>query len=104
MLILHGPMGAAELARRLGIRSAAATVLIDRLERDGRAQRVRDTHDRRRVVVTETPQARADNLAAWLPIVREMDAACRAVAEPERGAVLAFLRGVTTALERSGQA
>ena len=32
LLDVHGPMGAAELARRLGIRSASATVLVDRLE------------------------------------------------------------------------
>ena len=49
LLDREGPMGAADLARRLGIRSASATVLIDRLERAGHVERRRDSADRRRV-------------------------------------------------------
>ena len=48
LLSERGPMGGAELARRLGISSAATTVLVDRLERAGHFERVRDTGDRRR--------------------------------------------------------
>ena len=43
----HGPVGSAELARRLGISTAATTVLVDRLERAWHVERVRDTVDRR---------------------------------------------------------
>lgn len=100
MLIQFGPMGAAELARRLGIRSATASVLVDRLERDGHAVRVRDTVDRRRVVITETPAARAANLAAWWPAIREIDRVCRAVPAAQRAAALDLLAALTAATAR----
>ena len=60
----HGPVGSAELARRLGISTAATTVLVDRLERAGHVERVRDTVDRRRVTLTATSEARAAALRA----------------------------------------
>src|SRR3954467_7428888 len=39
------------LGDQLGLNSAAVTALIDRLERVGHVRRVRDTHDRRRVLL-----------------------------------------------------
>jgi len=42
---------AGEIAEATGLTSASATSLIDRLERKGFVQRIRDTHDRRRVIV-----------------------------------------------------
>lgn len=102
-LVQHGPLGAGELAERLGIRSASATVLIDRLERAGHAERVRHTDDRRRVVVVDTPAARAANLAAWLPVVRDIDRACRDLSDTERASALRLLARVTTAVDRGGR-
>jgi DNA-binding MarR family transcriptional regulator len=46
-----GAMSAGELARRAGLATASVTNLIDRLEQKGFVRRVRDTNDRRRVVV-----------------------------------------------------
>lgn len=102
MLTQHGPMGAAELARRLGIRSASATVLVDRLERAGHVERVRDTVDRRRVVVTDTAAARAAALEAWLPSIREIDRICHTLSDAERAFALDFLHQVTAAIDRAG--
>ncbi len=104
MLIQFGPMGAAELARRLGIRSATASVLVDRLERDGHAVRVRDTVDRRRVVISETPAARAANLAAWWPAIHEIDQVCRAVPADQRAAAFDLLAQLTAATARGAPA
>ena len=103
-LVQHGPLGAGELAERLGIRSASATVLIDRLERAGHAERVRDTVDRRRVVVVDTAAARAANLAAWLPVVRDIDEVCRALPAAERATALRLLERITTVVGRGGRA
>ena len=41
LLDLHGPLGPTELGRRLGLRSASVTVLLDRLEASGYVERVR---------------------------------------------------------------
>ena len=78
----HGPVGGAELARQLGISTAATTVLVDRLERAGHVARVRNTEDRRRVTLTETPEARAAALRAWLPAIQEIDEVSRSLSEP----------------------
>lgn len=45
------PLTAGRLGARLGLNSAGTTALVDRLERLGHVRRVRDTHDRRRVLV-----------------------------------------------------
>jgi DNA-binding MarR family transcriptional regulator len=55
------PVTAGELATRLRLGSPAVTALLDRLERAGHIQRVRDQVDRRRVTVRM--QERAGRLA-----------------------------------------
>jgi len=102
-LVQHGPLGVAELARRLGIRTASATVLVDRLERAGHVERVRDTADRRRVVVTETAAAHAAAHAAWSPVIREIDEVCRALSDDEKEFARDLLARLRTAVERSGR-
>jgi DNA-binding MarR family transcriptional regulator len=46
-----GAVTAGELARHTGLTTGAITGVIDRLEERGFARRVRDAHDRRRVIV-----------------------------------------------------
>jgi DNA-binding MarR family transcriptional regulator len=46
-----GPMSAGDLGRHAGLATASVTNLIDRLEGKGYARRIRDTDDRRRVLV-----------------------------------------------------
>ncbi len=99
----HGPVGGAELARRLGISTAATTVLVDRLERAGHVERVRDTVDRRRVTLTETAEARAAALRAWLPAIQEIDEVSRSRSESERLFARDLLRRLTTAMTNSAR-
>lgn len=101
-LTQHGPLGTAELADRLGIRSASATVLVDRLERSGHIRRVRDDSDRRRVRLTETAAARRDSYAAWEPVIETIDDVARSLSPDERTVVCDFLSRVTAAVERGG--
>jgi DNA-binding MarR family transcriptional regulator len=103
LLTEHGPVGGAELARRLGISSAATTVLVDRLEHAGHVERVRDTVDRRRVTVTETPAARTAALHAWLPAIQEIDEVCRSLSESERAFARDLLGRLAAAMTRSGR-
>jgi len=49
-----GPLGAAELATRLGITRSSVTALVDRLERAGLVERRADPGDRRRLRITLT--------------------------------------------------
>jgi len=52
--LTEGPRTAGELATLTDLSSAATTTLIDRLEEKGYVRRVRDTVDRRRVLVEMT--------------------------------------------------
>jgi DNA-binding MarR family transcriptional regulator len=100
-LVQHGPMGPSELARRLGIRTASATLMIDRLEQAGHVRRVRDTVDRRRVTVTETDAARRVSEDAWGPVVQAIDAYCASLPDAERETVLRFFGHLSDVIARS---
>jgi len=54
----QGPMTAGRLAEAAHLSTGAVTTVLDRLERAGHARRVRDEHDRRRVLAELTPEAR----------------------------------------------
>ena len=54
----EGPVTAGRLAEATGLTSGAITTAIDRLERAGVARRLRDSTDRRRVLVELTPEAK----------------------------------------------
>src|SRR5581483_11215657 len=56
----EGRLTAGALAEATGLSSGAMTTALDRLERLGFVQRVRDPSDRRRVLVEVTPQVHAD--------------------------------------------
>jgi DNA-binding MarR family transcriptional regulator len=51
VVLRHGPLTAGELAQRTGLTPGAVTGLIDRLVELGAVERVRDTEDRRKVLV-----------------------------------------------------
>lgn len=51
LVALTGHMTAGELARATGLSTASITGVLDRLEEGGFVRRVRDPHDRRRVIV-----------------------------------------------------
>jgi DNA-binding MarR family transcriptional regulator len=57
-LTVHGDRGQNELAADLGLSSGASTALVDRLERQGIAERYPHPHDRRRTLVRLTDQGR----------------------------------------------
>lgn len=69
--LVDGPKSAGELSQGTGLSSAATTSLIDRLERKGFVQRVRDAVDRRRVLVEMTPQGRRRVYRYYGPIVQQ---------------------------------
>jgi DNA-binding MarR family transcriptional regulator len=58
-LTVHGDRGQNELAGDLGLSSSASTSLIDRLEREGIAERYPHPNDRRRTLVRLTSRGHA---------------------------------------------
>jgi DNA-binding MarR family transcriptional regulator len=54
----HGPMAQTALAKLMGLTSAGATGVVDRLEQTGTARRGTDPHDRRRHRIELTDRAR----------------------------------------------
>jgi DNA-binding MarR family transcriptional regulator len=97
-LLADGPLGPAELARRLAMTTASATVLLDRLEAAGHVERRPHPTDRRRLSVAPTEQADRDAYRAIAPFVKELDAAEAALTPEEREAVARYLDRITAAL------
>jgi DNA-binding MarR family transcriptional regulator len=50
-ILRHGPVSAGQLAQITGLTTGAVTGMIDRLEKAGYVERVRDAQDRRKVLV-----------------------------------------------------
>lgn len=67
------PQGVGELGAELGLSSGSVTALVDRLERAGHVERVRDHADRRRVRLKVTAAAHdlaAQHFADWTARLR----------------------------------
>ncbi|WP_375389444.1 MarR family winged helix-turn-helix transcriptional regulator [uncultured Amnibacterium sp.] len=69
--LADGPKTAGELARGAGLKAAATTALLDRLERRGLVERFADEDDRRRVLVRMTADAEREVGALYGPMVVE---------------------------------
>jgi DNA-binding MarR family transcriptional regulator len=69
--LTSGPMTAGQLSVATGLRPAATTTLIDRLERRGLIQRVRSLDDRRQVLVEMTSHGLTQTWEAYGPMVEE---------------------------------
>ncbi|MFI6391029.1 MarR family winged helix-turn-helix transcriptional regulator [Nonomuraea sp. NPDC050547] len=91
-LTARGPLTASELAAGAGLTGGAATTAIDRLERAGLAERVRDTADRRRVLVHLSERGREAVEEVWGPIAAEARAGLRRYTVAELDVVETFLR------------
>ena len=74
-----------------GLNSASITALIDRLESAGHIRRVRDTADRRRVLLVVEPSAVAMGLAFFGPLITQMVASMRQFDAAELATVRRFL-------------
>ncbi|WP_410616463.1 MarR family winged helix-turn-helix transcriptional regulator [Amycolatopsis sp. lyj-109] len=94
------PMGTVDLAHALKIRSASATVLVDRLEAAGHVRRGPHPRDGRRVTLVVNEAARTEVRAALAPLV---DAITRLTdgLPPGQAEVVARFLGDTTEILRS---
>jgi DNA-binding MarR family transcriptional regulator len=80
------------LGDRLRLNSASVTALVDRLERMGHVHRVRDTRDRRRVLLGVTPSAKQVGLAFFGPLIGRIITALSEFDDHEVDTINRFLR------------
>jgi DNA-binding MarR family transcriptional regulator len=92
VLASNGPRSAGELTHALKLSPAATTTVIDRLERAGLVDRVRDVQNRRRVLVTPTDAARLVEREIYLPIGAAGAQALRRYNKDQLGTILDFLQ------------
>jgi DNA-binding MarR family transcriptional regulator len=84
-------VGPGWLSQRLGITPAAATELVDRLERAGHLNRQRDTVDRRRVMLQPTDSALSAIGNQLQPLLRQLDAVVAEFDVDDRDVIRRFL-------------
>ena len=99
-LIMSGPLGPAELARRLGISRPAMTASVDRLTALGHATRGQHPTDRRGVVVTAAPASVARAMGVLLPMIADVDSALDGFTEHEQQVIAEYLERVIAAYRR----
>ncbi len=98
LMQVENGLGPVELGHRLGIRSASATALVDRLEAAGHVRRSPHPQDRRRVIVKPTQRSRAATLAALTPLIEATDAVAADLTAEEAAAVTRYLRRIAETL------
>ena len=94
------PMGPVELARVLGVTSAASSGVVDRLVSRGHAERRPDPTDGRRTEVVITESGRAEVLARLQPMFAALAALDNGLTDEQREVVECYLRGAIEAMRR----
>jgi DNA-binding MarR family transcriptional regulator len=96
--LFAAPLGPAEVARRLGVTTAASTSIIDRLVERGHVRRTPHPTDRRRTEVELTDSGRREVLTHLMPMFQELEALDHELTDEERAVVTRYLRRATRAL------
>lgn len=92
-------IGPVELGTMLGIRSASATALVDRLEAAGHVTRGRHPTDRRRVVIEPTDSARHAVVGVLRPLIDAMEDVAAELTPEEAAVVVRYLRRIAEVTE-----
>ncbi|WP_031167308.1 MarR family winged helix-turn-helix transcriptional regulator [Streptosporangium roseum] len=87
-----GPLAAGEIAEHSGLTPASVSGLIDRLERKGFVRRIRDTEDRRRVIVELRQDGVAGFGALFEDVVQGLEGLYAAYTDEQLELILDFLR------------
>lgn len=96
--LMDQPMGPGDLGRVLGVSSAAASGIIDRLEARGHAQRASHASDGRRTSVTISDTGRREVVGHLMPMFRELAVLDAALTDAERLVVDRYLNGAVRAV------
>ncbi len=98
--VMEEPLGPTELAQRLGVTTAAASGIVDRLVARGHVDRRPHPTDRRRTAVVCTPGGREELLGHLMPMFTELAALDASFSQAERQVVLRFLTAADRAVGR----
>ena len=93
-LLMSGPLGPSELARRLGISTASTTTAIDRLVALGHVTREPNPKDRRGVLVVPQEASRDRAMRRLMPMILGLDAELDSFSAEEQEAITLYLRRV----------
>ena len=99
--LMAEPMGPVELSRRLDLTSAAATMLLHRLESSGHIERRPHPTDRRRQVVLPRAEGIAEVFRHLRPMVERLDEVAARFSADEQAVIARYLQDVVEALERT---
>ncbi|WP_203960793.1 MarR family winged helix-turn-helix transcriptional regulator [Actinocatenispora thailandica] len=98
VMLTEQPIGPVQLGDRLGIRSASATALVDRLVAADHVQREPDPHDGRRVTLAVTDHARREVGAALRPLIEQIVLITDQLDDDQRTTVRTVLDQIATAM------
>ncbi len=96
--LMDTPMGPVELARALGVTSAASSGVVDRLVSRGHAERRPHPEDGRRTQVVITASGRAEVFARLTPMFAALAELDTGLDPHDREVVERYLRGATAAM------
>ena len=97
-LLMAGPLGPTELARRVGISAGAATTSIDRLVALGHVTREPHPTDRRGTLVVPQPASRDRAMGRLMPMIMGIDAELDTFSAAEQGVITRYLSQVVERL------
>ena len=88
-----GPLTSGDLATASHLTTGAVTAVVDRLEQIGYVRRVRDTHDRRRVLVDRTPDGTKSAMRYYSPFMNRSFELMNEYSVEQLEAIRDFMRG-----------
>jgi DNA-binding MarR family transcriptional regulator len=91
-------LGPNDLARTLGVTSAASSGIVDRLEARGHVSRQPHPTDKRRTVVAISASGRTEVLSQMRPMFEALVAADAKLTDQQRTVVEGYLRDITAAM------
>ncbi len=98
-LLAEAPAKPGHIASELQLTSGSVTTLLDRLERAGLAERVRDPNDRRGVVVKPTRLLFETLGPVYIAVAQELERIAEGYDQPERAAAVRHLSDASLAYE-----
>lgn len=93
-LLQSGPLSPSDIAARLGVTTAAATTIVDRLSKVGHVHRESNERDRRGVLVVPEPESVRRAFDVIRPMVQAVDEALGEFDAAEQRAITAYLERV----------
>lgn len=98
--VMEQPIGPSELAQRVGVTTAAASGIVDRLVARGHAERQPHPTDRRRTAVVCTSSGREELMEHLMPMFLELAGLDSDFSPEERGVINRFLEAAERSVAR----